>query len=410
MTIASGVQTVVGIKKETTAGTIAGASGAQLLRRLTATIDPNKDTYESAEKVDHFQVTDYRHGVFRIGGSLEGELSPATYKLLMAAVLRKDFASGATTGAITTVTAAAGPPGTFTRSSGSFLTDGFKKGDVVQWTGWATTGTANNSRNYRITNLTATVMTVGTATTGASGGAEAVAAKASGDSVTCTVVGKKSYIPTSSHTSDSFTIEKWYQDIAQSERFVGCRVSSMRLSLPATGIARVSFGIVGTSVETGTTQYFTSPSSVTSTGLTAAVNGFIRAGGADVGVVTGAEITVDLGIGGDPVVGSNTLPGLFYGRSRVTGQLTAFFEDETLRDLFLDETEAAVNVMLTTSSDIDADFLSFAANRVKFGGAGKSDPDNAIVQTLPFQALLDTAGGASAATDNSTFIVQDSAA
>lgn len=410
MTIASGVQTVLGIKKETTAGTIAGATGAQLLRRTTATLELTKDTYESQEKVSHFQVTDFRHGVRRVSGTIDGELSPATYALFMAAALRKDFASGSTTGAITTVAAAAGPPGTFTRSSGSFLTDGFKVGDIVRWTGWATTGADNNSRNYRITALTATVMTVGTATTGASGGAEEVDAKSSGDSVTCTVVGKKSWIPISGHTSDSFTIEKWYPDVTESERFVGCRVASMRLSLPATGLATVSFGIVGVSLQTGTAAYFTSPTAATSTGLTAAVNGRIRAGGADVGVITGAEIGVDLGIGGDPVVGSNTVPGLFYGRSRVSGQLTAFFEDATLRDLFINETEAAIQVQLTTSESIVADFLAIAANRVKFGGASKSDPDNAIVQTLPFTSLIDTAGGAAAATDESSLIIQDSAA
>lgn len=407
MTIASGVQTILGIKKETTPGTIAGTSGAQLLRRTTATLEMTKDTYESQEKVSHFQVTDFRHGVRRISGTIDGELSPGTYELFMAAALRQDFASGATTGAITTVTAAAGPPGTFTRSGGSFLTDGFKVGDIVRWTGWAT-ATGNNGRNYRITTLTATVMTVGTATTGASGGDEEVDAEAAGASVTCTVVGQKSFIPTASHTSDSFTIEKWYPDIAQSERFVGCRVASMRLSLPATGLATVSFGIVGTSLETGTSVYFTSPTAATSTGLTAAVNGRIRAGGADVGVITGAELTLDLGIGGDPVVGSNTVPGLFYGRSRVNGQLTAFFENATLRDLFINETEAAIQILLTTSSATNADFLAINVNRVKFGGASKSDPDNAIVQTLPFTALLDTAGGSGTDTDESTLVLQDS--
>lgn len=410
MAIASGVQTILGVKKETTAGTIAGASGAQLLRRTTASLDVVKETYESQEKVSHFQVSDFRHGVRRVQGTLDGELSPASYAPLMAAVLRKDFASGATTGAITTVAAAAGPPGTFTRSSGSFLTDGFKVGDIVRWTGWSTTATDNNSRNYRITALTATVMTVGTAATGASGQPEEVDAKTAGDSVTCTVVGKKSFIPTSSHTSDAYTIEKWFPDIAQSERYVGCQFGSMRLSLPATGLATVSFGVLGRSLETGTSAYFTSPTAATTTGITAAVNGRIRAGGADVATVTGAEITLDLGLSSSAVVGSNTVPGISYGRSRVSGQITAFFENATLRDAYLNETEVGIQILLTTSSGIAADFLAINVNRVKFGGASKSDPDTEIVQTLPFTALLDTAGGAAAATDQSTLVIQDSAA
>lgn len=404
MPLAAGIETIVGIKKETTPGTIAGASGAQLLRRVNAAINLTKDTYQAAEKVSHAQVQDMRHGVRRVAGSIDGELSPATFKLFMQSLLRRDFTTGATTGAIVTVTAAAGPPGTFTRSSGSFLADGFKIGDVVNWTGWATTGAANNARNYRITALTATVMTV----TGT--GNEVVAAKASGDSVTCTVVGKKTWTPTTGLTFDAYTIEKWFPDIAQSERYVGCRIVSMRLSLPATGMCTVSFGLVGKDLQTGTAAYFTTPTAVTSTGLTAAVNGFLRAGSSDLAIVTGVELTVEFDVTGDPVVGANTIPQYFAGKVRVSGQLTAYFEDATLRDAFINETAVTLAIMLTTTNDINSPFLSFVMSRVKLGGADKTDPDGGAIQTLPFTALLDTAGGAGIATEATTLSIQDSAA
>lgn len=408
MAIASGTAVVVGYKKETTAGTLAGASGAQLLPRVTLALDLNKDTYASDTKTTTYQVSDFRHGVRRVGGSLDGNLAPGVFKLAMQSVLRKDFVAGATTGAIITVTAAAATPGTFTRSSGSFLTDGFKKGDVVQWTGWATTGTANNSRNYRITALTATVMTVGTATTGAVGAAEAVTAKAAGDSVTCTVVGKKSYVPVTSQTSDSYTIEKWFADISQSEQYTGCRFASMKVSLPATGLAKVSFGIVGKDLTTGTAVYFTSPTAVMSSTETAAVNGTLRVAGVDVATVTSLEFTIDHGISGEPVVGANTIPQLFYGLARVTGQFTALFEDATMRDLFINETESSISAVLTTNSTITAGVLAFNMSRIKVGGAAKSDVDLGVVQTFPFTALLDTAGGTGIATENTVLSIQDS--
>src|SRR5690606_14718948 len=226
---------------------------------------------QSAEKVSHSQVQDFRHGTRRVPGTLNGELSPGTYLDLIAAILRKDFAAGVAphaSSAIDDVTAAAGPPGTFTRASGSFVTDGFKVGDVVRCTGWTTTGTANNDKNYRITALTATIMTV----------AEAVVAKTAGDNIKIAVVGGKSLIPLTSHTSDYFTFEKWFSDISQSERFIDVRPSSMTLNLPATGMATVSFGLVGIDMETGVSQYFTTPTAATSTGLTAAVNGYVRVG------------------------------------------------------------------------------------------------------------------------------------
>ena len=404
MTIASAGNKRVGLKKESAWGTLAGATGAQLLRRTTSDLSLEKDTYESGEKVDHQQVQDYRHGVKRVTGTLNGELSPGSYKLPMQSILRKDFVAGSTTGALIVVTAAVGPPGTFTRSTGSYFTDGFKVGDIVRWTGWATTGTANNDRNYRITVLTATVMTVvGT-------GNEVVAAKAAGDSVTCTVVGKKSWIPVASHTSDSYTIEHWFADIAQSEQFVGCRFGGMDISLPATGMATISMRIVGRDMTPGTSAYFTTPTAPPETGIAAAVNGLLRVGTTDLVVVTGADISVDLGLQpAEPTVGSNLLPAIFFGpRARVTGTLTAFFEDAVLRDAFINETLSSLAIQLALGPAINADFLSFVISKMKFGGARKDDPDAGIKQTLPFVGLLDTEGGAGEDTENTTISVQDS--
>lgn len=404
MALASGTEVVVGIKEETTFGTIAGASGAQLLRRVELPLDLTKSTFESAEKVSHGQVQDFRHGGKSVTGTLSGELSPLSYKIPTEAVFRRVYGTAPTTGAITTVAAAAGPPGTFTRSSGSFFTDGFKVGMIVRWTGWATTGTANNTRNYQITALSATVMTVrGTNN-------EVVAAKAAGDSVTCTMVGKHTYIPVSGRTNKSFTIEKWFADIAQSERFVGCKFASMTVSLPSEGMATVRFTIVGQDMQTGTAAYFTSPTAAATTGIVAAVNGALRVAGADVAVVTGMEFTIDWGLSGDSVVGSKLKPELFFGRGRVSGSFTALFESATLRDLFVNETEAAITTVMTTNDTITADFVAYTMSRIKVGGASKSDVDLGIAQTFPFTALLDTTGATTTGTENTTIMVQDSAA
>mgnify|MGYP001567577292 CR=1 FL=1 len=402
MAIAAGVNKSVRIKKEATFGTAPGATGAALLRRVTSQIDLVKDTYESQEIVSTFQRSDFRHGTRRVEGSIDGELSPGTYQLLMAAAMRKDFAAGATTGAIITVAAAAGPPGTFTRSAGSYLTDGFKVGDIVRWTGWATTGAGNNARNYRITALDATVMTVPGLLD------EVVAVKAAGDSVTCTVVGKKSFTPTTGHTNDSFSIEHWYSDVTLSELFRGCRVRSVGLRLPASGLSLVSFGLLGQDITNAASAYYTSPTAAPTTGIAAAVNGALRFGGADIATVTGLEINYDGGMTTEPVVGANTSPDVFPGIVAISGQVTALFENATLRDLFINETEAELWAYLRLSTAINSDFLSFHLPRIKVGGASKSDGPQGLVQTLPFTALYNSAGGTGLAGEATTLTVQDS--
>jgi hypothetical protein len=397
---AVGVAKQLRFKKESTWGTAAGASGAQILRRVTSDIDLRKDTYQSNELRTDYQINDFRHGKRGVAGTIRGELSPGTYQALFAAALRAGPSTAATTGAINTVTAAVGPPGTFTRSSGSFLTDGFRVGDIVRWTGWATTGVNNNARNYRITALSAAVMTV----TGT--GDEVVAAKAAGDSVTCTVVCKKIVAPSTGHTDDSFTIEHRFSDIAQSEYFTGCKVGSIALSLPPTGMATIEIGVMGKDMTTGTSAYFTSPTAATTQTVVAAVNGVLRVGGVDVANVTGLTINLDAGMSTGTVVGSNTTPGIFPGPIQVSGQMTAYFEDAVYRDAFLNETEMQLIVTLETSTAINTDFVTINLPRIKFGGASKSDGPQALQMTLPFVALLGT--GASGTTDATTIVVQDS--
>lgn len=402
MALAQGVKKEVRVKKEVTFGTAPGASGANLMRRVESSFDIVKDTYESAEIVTHQQVGDFRHGARRVEGTLTGELSPTSYQIFMEAMLRKAFAAGGTTGAQTNITAAAGPPGTFTRAAGSYLTDGFKVGDVVRWTGWTTGGVANNARNYRITVLTATVMTV----TGT--GDEVVAAKASGDSVTCTVQGKKCFTPDTGQTNDSLAIEQWFPDITVSELYRGLRLRSMQVSLPATGLARISFGFLGQDVTTATSQYYTSPTAAATTGLVAAVSGNLRIAGVDYATVTGLEFTVDTEASGLQVVGANITPDVFVGRLRARGQMTVAFENAVLRDLFLNETEADIHAYFRLTSAINSDFLSFYLPRVKAGGAQKSDGEQSLIQTIPFVGLYKGTGGTGTDSEKTTFVIQDS--
>lgn len=409
MPIATGVYKKLSIKKQSALGTIApaGASGsASYRRRVTSTVDLNKATYQSNEILDTQQVRDMRHGVKSVAGSISGELSVGGYQLEMESVCRKISATASTTTALTNVTAAvtSGAAGTFTRAAGSYLTDGFKIGDVVSWTGWATTGVPNNSHHFLITALTATVMTV-LAIDGV-----AVGAKASGDSVTCVTVGKKTWIPSSSQTRDYYTIEHWYSDIAQSERFQDCVFTGFTATLPPTGMATIEFPVLGLNMTTGTAEYFTAPAAAPTGGILAAVNGVLLVQGTAVAVVTGLTIVVDGGYsapGG--VVGSNLDPDIFPGVIKVSGQITALFQDATLRDLFINETEAAISVVLTATTAANAPFTAFTMSRVKFGGASKSDGVQGLTLTMPYTALENINGGAALANLQTTLSIQDSA-
>lgn len=414
MAFQTGLTKQVRYKAESTFGTAPGASGAQLLRRVSSILDLDRASFASNEIQSDAQLRDMRLGIKSVSGNVSGELSPATYKDFMAAAMRSSgFTAGATTGALTNVTAAAGPPGTFTRAAGSYISDGFKVGDIVRWAGWATGGsTANNARNYRITTLSATVMTVGTAASGAVGQAEAVVAQAAGDSVTCTVVGKKLLTPPGgTYTDTSFAIEHWFPDISQSELYTGCKMGGMQVNLPSSGAATIAFPVMGQNLTEAGSAYYTTPTTYTTTQLEAAVNGSLRVGGNDLAFVTGISLGINANVTNEAVVGALVSPGVFAGRMQITGQLTALFQDQTIADYVINETEFSILAMLTTSSAINSDFVSFSIQRAKgTGGRKKNDSDRALVITFPFQALLNINGGTGTTGDLSSIVVQDSQA
>lgn len=403
MPIAKGTAKVVAYKKETTWGTAAGASGAQQLRRVTADFNLVKETYESNEIRTDRQVADFRHGVRSAEGTLSGELSPKTYADFMAALVAKDFTAVTLGAAVTTTVTVSGSTYNFVRASGSAITAGLRVGMVIRVTGLTTT--ADNNRNF----LVAAISTDGLTVTVVPLNGVAPTAQGTGTSVTWTTPGKVTFSPTSGHTEDSFTVEQWFADIAQSEVFTGMRVGSMNVALPSTGITTVDFGFMGKDLtQKGTTQYFSSPTAQGTQGIFAAVNGVMLVAGAPVALVTSADMAVERAMETATAVGSNSVAEIFNGRLRVTGNMSVYFQDAAFRNYFDNETTVSIVFALTSGSEGTADFVTITLPKVKLGSFTKDDGELGLVAATSFTALVNdvTTAGLPA----STIQIHDSAA
>lgn len=402
MPISKGTAKQVGYKKESTWGTLAGTTSGKLLRRVTASFNLVKDAYESGEIRTDRQIADYRHGVRSAEGSLNGELSPATYADFMGSLLARDFTTGASATGLSVTIAASGSLYTVTRAAGSWLTDGFQVGMIMRLTGAGLNAT-NSGKNLLIASMTATVLTVAVVN------ATTLTAEGPIASVTANSTGKVTYVPTSGHTDDSYTIEEWYSDIAQSEVYTGMKLNSMAVQLPATGLTTVDFGFAGKDLtQKGTTQYFTSPTAQNSNGIFAAVNGVMIVAGQPVALVTSADFSVERATENATAVGSNSVAEIFTGRIRVTGNLSVYFQDAAFRGYFDAETPVTLVMALTTDNSAASNFVTFTLPKVKLGSFTKDDGELGIVASTSFQALLNdvTTGGLPA----TTIQIQDSAA
>lgn len=417
MSIASGIAKKLVIGKQSAKGTICAPdlATAQYLRRTSSTLDLKKDTYQSSEMNASRQIKDFRHGVKSVDGTIAGEFSVGTYQSFISSILRKAWTAGVSMDVAGTDNCAAattsGAAGTFTRDDvdGSWIADGFKVGDVVSFTGWDSPAEANNNHYMLITALSATVMTVVTLD------GVAVVTRAKGDSVACSVVGKKCWIPATGHTEDWYTIEHNYSDLDMSEVFYDCKINSMAIKLPATGMSTIDFAIMGlnnTNVSGASAPYFTAVLAESTGGCLAAVNGAVYVAGSAVALITGMDISIAGNLSSDAVIGSNTKPDIFDGRIVVTGNMTVYFQDATFRDYFINETEVSVNAVFKATSAANSPFVAISMPRVKVGGASKDDGDKGLIMTMPFQALYDTTGddGTNLTADTlaTTISIQDS--
>jgi hypothetical protein len=404
MTVAQGVAKQLAYKKQTGKGSAASGSGGQLLRRETATFSKKRDTYSANEITSHQQHTGDTHGIAASDATINGLLSPGTYKDLIGSLLRKDFAATSDITGLSITIAGTGPY-TLTDASATFLTDGIKVGDVVRLTA-GTFAAGNDNNNLLVTAATETVLTVIVVNGGAMTAEGPIA------SATLSVPGKKTRAPTSGHTNDYYTFEEWFSDISKSHTWPDAQVAKADVGLPSTGNATINLSLMGLGKRTkGASQVLTSPAAETSTAILAAIRGVVMVGGTQFVTVTSAQISIDGGMSaGEAVIGSNYRTDNQRGTMKASGTITILYEDDTVGDIF--DNEAATSLVLLSTDDAsdDADFVAFSMSRVKIFGDDADDGKKQIVRSYTFTAEINGAGGTALANDQTTISIQDSQA
>lgn len=406
MTIEQGVFKSTRIKRQSAKGTLAGTSGGQIMRRESSINEFTKEAYDtSSEITSNQQVMSVRHGVVLGNVALDGLLSPGTYSDIISAVLRKDFAAVTALTGMSITIAASGSNFTITRAAGDFLTGGIKVGMVVRLTA-GTFNAANLNCNVLVIGVTATVLTVATMN-----GFQLVA-EGPIASATLTVPGKVSYVPDTGHTNVYYTVEDWYSTgTGYSERNRDVKYGKIDFAMPGSGNATVKFAGNGLAQTNATSVYFTAPTAESTSEVVVAASGVLIVNGAALATVTDLSVSVDGSITpADGVVGTNERPDIFNGIVKVTGSFTAYFEDVTIPNLFLQETKINILQALTASADKNAEFITVVMSCVKLSSSTPDDGQTGLKRTYNFTAYRNAAGGASLANHSTTIMVHDSLA
>ncbi len=195
-------------------------------------------------------------------------------------------------------------------------------------------------------------------------------------------------------TPKFFSVEDYAADIDQARVFTGLSVSTMGISLAPNQMVTTTFGMVGKDMTLSGTE----KTQVAASGAAPfdAYSGDIAignvGGAASVAIVTGLDFTLTNSFAPTFVIGDDSAPSLEYGRAEVEGTLTAYFEDASLINRFLNETESELEVSVDDPTGANAYTFLFPRIKINSADVGVDGPTSRMI-TMSFVALYDATEG-----------------
>lgn len=379
MAIASGSRVILATIPEVTLG-VTPAGTLKPLRHTKGMLTLKKEGYKSEEIVSNRQTKDFRLGFREVEASIETELLVQAHDEYYESALAGAFSAPAPVSIATAVVSG----NKLTRATGSFITDGYRVGDIVTLSAFAASSGANNG-TVRLATVSA--LEVSLVSTAGAPFAKTLIADTTG---TMTYAGKRLDCGT---TMKPVSIEQGFTDIAQYRIFSGMAVNDLDLKIQPKGMVKATFGLIGKDV----TPFTATPKTHSAAGTTTPLDAFSGAmweAGVPMALITGIDLKLANGRTTQAVVGSKVTPDIFEGNVDITGTATVLFQDATMFSKFDNETESSLDVLCMNAGGTE--FLRFVLPRIKFSTGGIEPPaEGPVPITMEFTALIDSVTGTS---------------
>lgn len=382
MTNASGSRHSMAQVVEVTPGVTPATPVFKAVRHNTTNIALSRSTIQSAELRSDRQIADVRGGNYQIGGDIVSDLSFGSFDDQLEAVLCGTWAPSATMTASTLSAAAA--DNSINDSADGFITAGFKVGQRVNITGF-TGDVANNITNGVISSVAAGKIVI------AAPEGNAIVDDAAGEAVTITTVEKSLK---GGLTRRSFTIERYFADIDQFLRYVGCEYDKFSLSVKPNAMAAQTLSVVGRSADAATPTEIVGATydPATTSSAMDSFSGEIKENGSTISVVTEIKLDVVNSLSAMFVVGQKGAADVSIGRFQVSASISAYFDSVALLNKFINETESDLYFETVGAEGK----YRWTLPRIKYtGGQPDVGGEGPVVLTMPIQALYDAATGSS---------------
>lgn len=275
---------------------------------------------------------------------------------------------------------AANADNSFSRASGSFVTDGFVVGQRIRAFGFAT---SSNNAIWQITSIPSATKIIVTGSVAVANDSSAAGCALFGDHVR------------DGTTARSFHFERQYKDITRFVSYRGLRVGKFSLSISARQIIKAVLSLMGVKgVAAGSTVMGA---------LTTANKNKICAAGVNVGTVKegGSALTqacaelswdVEAGLEAVDTIESKEHNQINLGTTRVTGRARLYFTDSTYYDKFQDHTESSFEHQITDKAG-NVYYVSFPSILYSTAPIATPGKNQQIWADMNFQAISNATYG-----------------
>ena len=192
-------------------------------------------------------------------------------------------------------------------------------------------------------------------------------------------------------TPKYFSIEDYAADIDQARVFTGCTVSTMAISIAPNQMVTTTFGMVGKDMSIGATEKTQDDASGNSP--FDAYSGDLAIGNvgasSSVAIVTSIDFNLNNSFAPTFVVGDDSAPCLEVGRAEIEGTITAYFEDASLINRFINETETELSVSVDDPTGSNTYTFLFPRVKINSADVGVDGPNSRIIN-MSFVALYDS--------------------
>ena len=188
----------------------------------------------------------------------------------------------------------------------------------------------------------------------------------------------------------AFTLERAFKNIGQYATYTGCFVNQLSLSIKPNEMITGTFSFVGLSGEKGGTPLSASPTPAPEGDPVDSFRGSLKIDDSVIAVITGIDLTLANGI--EPQYGlfGRSAQAVSWGRSTLSGTLSAFYTDGNLPDMFINDARVKLEFTLTRG---DYGYTFLIPNITLTGAEDSAQSEGPITLSVPWSAALDATLG-----------------